>query len=207
MAAPQTPSAAVMPGATAESPTQLQPPVNTRADIKAEKAYAKASRPWFKKKRFIIPLALVGLVIVGSALSSGTSPTATDSSTSQSSETSSTEPSVEAEPTEETEPTEEAEPPMTRAQENALGAAENYINLTSFSRDGLIKQLKFEGYSKKNATFAVDRLNPDWKDQAAKKAEEYLDLTSFSRSGLIQQLMFDGFTRKQATYGVNQAGL
>jgi hypothetical protein len=42
-----------------------------RADGKAEKARQKAMRPWFKKKRFIIPLAFVALVIVIAAAGSG----------------------------------------------------------------------------------------------------------------------------------------
>lgn len=187
--------------AASEGETQPQSPVRTPADAKTEKAYTKASRPWYQKKRFIIPLALIALAIVGSALGSETSPTSTDSSSSQSNDASSTEPS------EETEPTEETEPELTAAQENAVGKAEDYLDLTSFSRTGLIKQLKFDGFSKKDATFAVEYISPNWKKQAAEKAQEYLDLTSFSRAGLIKQLKFDGFSDKQATYGVNQTGL
>lgn len=41
-----------------------------RADGKAEKARAKAMRPWFKKKRFIIPLAFV-LVLIIAAIAGG----------------------------------------------------------------------------------------------------------------------------------------
>lgn len=37
---------------------------DAKAQAKAAKAYAKASRPWFKKKRFIVPLALVVLAII-----------------------------------------------------------------------------------------------------------------------------------------------
>lgn len=44
---------------------------NPKADAKAAKAYAKASRPWFKKKRFIIPLALLALIVVAQASKSG----------------------------------------------------------------------------------------------------------------------------------------
>ena len=58
--------------AAAESESQAQAPVKTRADAKAEKAYKKASRPWYKKKRFIIPLALVALIVIGAAIGGGT---------------------------------------------------------------------------------------------------------------------------------------
>ena len=38
----------------------------------------------------------------------------------------------------------------------AVKAAKNYLNLTSFSRSGLIEQLLFEGYTEVEATFGVD---------------------------------------------------
>jgi Domain of unknown function (DUF4352) len=56
-----------------EPPSSQQPPQaprNPYADAKAAKAYAKAMRPWWKKKRFIIPLGLVTLSILGSAAGS-----------------------------------------------------------------------------------------------------------------------------------------
>ncbi|MBA4606962.1 hypothetical protein H1W00_00545 [Aeromicrobium sp. Marseille-Q0843] len=54
----------------------FDPNTNPKAAAKAAKAYAKATRPWFKKKRFIIPIAFVALAIAGSALSGGeTEPT------------------------------------------------------------------------------------------------------------------------------------
>lgn len=46
-----------------------------KANIAAEKARAKASRPWYKKKRFMIPLGLLVLVVIGSALSAGSQDT------------------------------------------------------------------------------------------------------------------------------------
>ena len=56
-----------------EPPSSQQPPQaprNPYADAKAAKAYAKAMRPWWKKKRFVIPLGLVVLSILGSAAGS-----------------------------------------------------------------------------------------------------------------------------------------
>lgn len=60
------------------TPPPFDPNTNPKAAAKAAKAYAKATRPWFKKKRFIIPAALVGLMVIGSALGGGgeTEPTA-----------------------------------------------------------------------------------------------------------------------------------
>ena len=38
---------------------------NARAQRKADKAYAKASRTWFKKKRFVAPIGAVALLGAG----------------------------------------------------------------------------------------------------------------------------------------------
>ncbi|MFN2527032.1 MAG: Ltp family lipoprotein [Actinomycetota bacterium] len=100
---------------------------------------------------------------------------------------------------------EEAGSDLTSGQENALSTAEDYISTSGFSRSGLIEQLEFEGYSTKNAAFAVDHLNLDWNEQAARSAEDYLSTSGFSRSGLIEQLEFDGYTRQQAEYGAGKA--
>lgn len=98
-------------------------------------------------------------------------------------------------------------PAETAGQQNARESAESYLEFSAFSRKGLIEQLKYEGYSTKDATYAVDAVNANWNKQAAKAAKAYLDMSSFSRSGLIEQLEYEGYTTKQATYGVNQTGL
>jgi hypothetical protein len=90
---------------------------------------------------------------------------------------------------------------------NAIESAQSYLDYAAFSRKGLIEQLEFEDYSTADATFAVDYVDPDWNEQAAKSAADYLDYSSFSRQGLIDQLVYEGYTQKQAAYGVSQAGL
>lgn len=98
-------------------------------------------------------------------------------------------------------------PKETAGQENARESAESYLDLSAFSRTGLIKQLKFEGYSEKDAVYGVDAQKADWNKQAAASAEAYLDMSSFSREGLIDQLVFEGYTRAQAEFGVKKVGL
>lgn len=98
-------------------------------------------------------------------------------------------------------------PKETAGQENARESAESYLDLSAFSRTGLIKQLKFEGYSEKDATYGVDAQKADWMKQAAASGENYLEMTSFSRDGLIQQLKFEGFTQEQAEFGAKKNGL
>lgn len=101
---------------------------------------------------------------------------------------------------------------LTPAQRNAVRSAEQYLNMTGFSRDGLIQQLSSdagEGYSVADATAAVDSLDVDWNENAAKSARQYLEMSGFSCKGLIQQLSSSAgekYTVEQATYGARQAG-
>jgi len=91
----------------------------------------------------------------------------------------------------------------TASQKNARRSAKDYLRFSAFSRSGLIEQLKFEGFSEEDATYAVDTINPNWNDQAVKETGDYLKSSAFSRSGLIKQLMFGGFSQEQAEFGVN----
>lgn len=93
---------------------------------------------------------------------------------------------------------------VTTGERNALSTARDYLDYSSFSRSGLIDQLKYEGYSSSEAEYAVNNCGAHWKEQAVKTAQSYLDYSSFSRSGLIEQLVYEGYTREQAEYGVSQ---
>lgn len=98
-------------------------------------------------------------------------------------------------------------PALSRAQEQAIGSAADYLELVGgFSRQGLIDQLKFEGFTVAEAEFAVDYLSPDWNAQAVQSAESYLNVGGFSRQGLIDQLLFEGFMLEQAEYAVSAVG-
>ncbi|WP_392542466.1 Ltp family lipoprotein [Oryzobacter telluris] len=201
-----------------------QPQAMSAAGATAIPAGASA-RPWFKKKRFIIPGALVGLVILGSALGGGgdtpdtslalasSSPTAAATAedaaaTPPASTPAKPSPSATTKPA----PT-KAAPPVTTAQANALRSAENYLGLKGFSKKGLIQQLSSEygdGFAKADATWAAEHLDVNWNEQAVRAGQAYLDMKGFSRRGLIEQLSSeygDQFTVKQATYAVNKLGL
>ena len=93
------------------------------------------------------------------------------------------------------------------SEANARAKAGSYLDISAFSRKGLIKQLEFEGFSTADATYGVGAVDANWNEQAALKAKSYLDLTSFSRSGLVTQLKFEGFTDAQAEYGASKTGL
>lgn len=102
----------------------------------------------------------------------------------------------------------------TVSQQQAIGSAQDYLSSEpGFSKAGLIAQLdsKFgAGFSKKDATFAVNHIKVNWKQQAVDSAKSYLQTSHFSRSGLISQLdsKYGGqFTLAQATYAANKVGL
>lgn len=88
-----------------------------------------------------------------------------------------------------------------------MESASSYLEVMSFSREGLIEQLEFDGFTTEEATVGVDSVSVDWNEQAWRSAEAYLEIMPFSRSELIDQLKFDGFTTEQATYAVDRAGL
>lgn len=94
----------------------------------------------------------------------------------------------------------------TLGQKNALSKAKQYLNISGFSRKGLIEQLEFEGFSHEEALYGVDNSNTNWNEQAAKKAKQYLNIMSFSKSRLIEQLEFEGFTSEEAKYGATSVG-
>lgn len=97
-------------------------------------------------------------------------------------------------------------PSETIGEANAIRKAEVYLSLGGFSKKGLLEQLKFEGYSAAEATYAVENVLVDWDEQAAMKAETYMSVQPFSKSGLIDQLRFEGFTDSQAAYGASTVG-
>ena len=59
-------------------------------------------------------------------------------------------------PAAETQPS-PAAPAESVAQENARATAEDYLVTASFSRSGLIEQLKYEGFTSAQAQYGVDK--------------------------------------------------
>ena len=165
------------------------------------------SAPFWKRPLGILVLAVAGLLLLSgivAALDRDPGERAAPSPSSLVEESAATEPSEALEPT--TTP-EIVEPEFTVSQENAIESAKSYLDFSAFSKSGLIDQLKFEGYSKADARFAVNHISVNWNEQAARSAKAYLDYGSFSRQGLIDQLKVEGFTTQQAIYGVNTTGL
>ncbi len=94
----------------------------------------------------------------------------------------------------------------TLGEKNALRSAKQYLAIMPFSYNGLVKQLKFEGYTDSEATYAADNCGADWYEQAAKSAKQYMAIMPMSKTELYNQLLFEGYTSAQANYGVKAVG-
>ena len=90
-------------------------PKDAKARAKAEKAYKKASRPWFKKKRFI-SLGVIAIIAIANSMSGGG-----DGGSSSSTNQSSTEAEAEAPAVEVT-----AQQLLSELEDNALSAKNNW---------------------------------------------------------------------------------
>lgn len=158
-------------------------------------------------------LLLVGIGgAIASSGSSNSKSTAGTTTASSPAVTAAATPQATAAATAKATPVAPAGPTLTNQQKNAARSAQSYLNMTGFSRQGLIDQLSSaygDGYAVPDATIAVDSLNVDWNAQAVRSAKSYLSMSPFSCNGLIAQLdsaYGDKYTVAQATYGAKQAG-
>ena len=136
-----------------------QPPYPNQTDPSYPPAPQPAGKkPWYRRWWAITGGVLVVLMIIGGVSGGGETDTPADTaSTSQADDVTGDDTTTDvaeeevvdvaeeepaAEPVEEEEP---AEPAMTASQENAVGAAENYLDFTAFSKKGLIRQAVIQG--------------------------------------------------------------
>ena len=82
-------------------------------------------------------------------------------------------------------------------EQNAARTAKLYLLSGAFSKKGLIKQLKFEGYTGKEAKYAVNHCGASWKKQAVKGAKAYLQpFARYTPHGIaIHKNRLTGFLR------------
>ena len=88
----------------------------------------------------------------------------------------------------------------------ALEDAQSYISYFAMSRETLISQLVYDGFSAEEAAAAADNCGADWNEQAVKSAQSYLDTMEFTYEELVDQLEYDKFTPEQAKYGADNCG-
>lgn len=94
--------------------------------------------------------------------------------------------------------------PQTTVVQTGMSKLQNlpasYLSFTAFSQDGLIDQLKYEGFTQSQAEYGVEHFYSDSKTQALNSANSYLSFSAFSYSGLISQLEYEGYSTEDATY-------
>lgn len=184
--------------------TQPDSPNNPKAEKAAARAYAKASRPWYKKKRFIFPAVLIAFIVAVTALS-GTADTSTTSASSPVSP-----------PAEQTTTGQGGQQAVQEDRENdvpaeyqsALAKAESYANTMNMSKQGVHDQLVSdygEKFSKAAADYAMKHVEADWNANALAKAKEYQESMHMSPDAIRDQLVSEygeKFTKAEADYAL-----
>ena len=89
------------------------------------------------------------------------------------------------------------------------GDASYYINKLHLSQKSAVQTLMYDGYSQVEAERAVERMAPDWNEQATKKANDllasFIETSGITAEHLERLLMLNDFTAEQARYGVEHA--
>jgi hypothetical protein len=170
-------------------------PTNPKAEKAADKARAKALRPWFKKKRVILPAIVVALIIVISIANAG------NKSTSQANTAGSTTAAASASAA-------PAAPAVPAENVSALAKAQTYSDIMHMSKVGVYDQLTSpagEKFSAAAAQYAVDNVKADWNANALAKAKTYQKDMSMSPAAIHDQLTSaagEKFTVAEADYAI-----
>lgn len=165
------------------------------------KAEAKANRPWFKKKRFIIPIAIVALLVIVNVAKGGDS-----NDTAATTEVSEVE--VVAEETVAAEEPAEKAPEVPVEYKNALAKAKSYSDLMHMSKAGIYDQLVSEygeKFTPEAAQYAIDNVQADWNANALAKAKSYQETMQMSPEAIRDQLISEygeKFTPEEADYAI-----
>jgi hypothetical protein len=141
---------------------------NARAEAAAEKARAKAMRPWYKRKRFIIPIALVALIAIISIAGGGASED--DTSDDRASESSSNENDGVTSKLSSNSDNKPADDVEVTACELQFGVAKASLEITNHSskRSNYLIELTFErdGVKVGDGVAAVNNVEPDQKAES-----------------------------------------
>ncbi|WP_419819224.1 Ltp family lipoprotein [Glaciibacter flavus] len=177
---------------------QWHPVVGAPAAVKAE----RPPRKWFTKKRFIIPAAVIAVLILAIALTPKKNSDVADASTT----TTPAATSKAAEPA----PVKVTVPDVAGRSTADATAALSALGLSvTKAEDGTVTgTIPAAGTTLNMGATVGLSVQPKPKltlaqQNAVDKAKSYLDFTSFSRSGLIGQLQYDGFSPEDATFGVD----
>lgn len=163
-------------------------------------------RPFYKKKRYIIPAAIVSVGIVSSAFSGGNNGNAVKASNSADSspQTVVTAPAKLPTPAERAAAARAAAAQAADAKASAEAAAKQATAEKAAAAKAAAAKVAVEKAAAAKAAAAKAAAGTVAQQNAAAKAADYLDYTAFSRSELIKQLEFDGFSPADATWGVDK---
>lgn len=170
-----------------------------------------SKRPWFKKKRFIIPIAAVVLLIAISSAGRGSGKSTDAESQASNTETqsaTSTTPSAEKPST-----TPSAQKPDVPAEYlAALAQANTYANTMHMCKAKLYDQLTSEyggQFAPEPAQYAVDNVKTDWNANALALAKRYQSSMNMSSARIHDQLTSDfgeKCTQENADYAISNLG-
>jgi hypothetical protein len=174
-------------------------PKLAKADAAAAKAKAKSLRPWFKKKRFIIPIAILAIIIISSVANAGGGKKSSDSASV-----------TEVATQETTEAVVEPEKPAVPAEyASALIQAQMYSDTLHMSKAGLFAQLTSEyggQFTPEAAQYGVDNVKADFNANALAQAKQYVETLAMSPAAVYDQLISEyggQFTPEEAQYAVD----
>jgi hypothetical protein len=86
-------------------------------------------------------------------------------------------------------------------KEGAVQRLKEYLHY-GVSEKEVTESLKNDDYTEDEIDYALEKVDPDWREQAAKSAKSYLDGSPMSKDGLIHQLEFAEFSEEDAKAGV-----
>ena len=99
-----------------------------------------------------------------------------------------------------------AAPAESAAAEKAVSRAKIYLDMYPFSRQEIIDQLVYDGYTQEDAEYAADNCDADWTELAVRAAKQMLRYyPETSREDLLNILLTSGYTQEQAEAGVAAA--
>lgn len=107
------------------------------------------------------------------------------------------------------EASEPEEDDVPREHQNALQAAQNYVDMMPFSEKGLFEQLTSEygdQYPEDAAQYAIKNVDVDYNEEALESAINYQEIMPMSDQELLDQLISEygeQFTQEQAQYALD----
>ncbi|WP_255405582.1 Ltp family lipoprotein [Sinomonas sp. R1AF57] len=172
----------------------------------------KPKRPFWKKKRFILPTSVVTAILAIAGCGGGSSSGSSVDTTSASSAAPA--PSTAAAPV--APPAAPPPPPpapkVPAEYQSALKQAESYSNMMHMSKQGIYDQLTspYGGkFAPEAAQYAVDNLKADYNANALASAKSYQETMNMSPVAIYDQLVspYGGkFTAAEAQYAVDHLG-